>query len=396
MVRQALILAGGRGAMEDNLVKAMLPIGGRPFLEYLVSNLRRFGIDTIILSVGYGADAIARHFGDGRAFGVTMIYRREAYPGGIRHALDVLDERFLVLNGDILFDCNYLDVAMLLESGPQAAIALRQADDTSRAGHVVCTGNRVEGFGKMSRIGPGWRSAGVYALTRHAVASLPPGAGSIEQVLFPALAARGELAAKVYPGFFLDIGLPENVLLAECLLAAWQRKPCVFLDRDGVLNTDLGYVYRPEAFQWIDGAIEAVKWCNDCGYLTVVVTNQSGIARGIYDTAAFWGLTAWMQDVLRAHGAHLDAVYHCPHHPTEGNGPFTGPCACRKPAGGLVRQALADWPIDPARSLIVGDKPSDLAAGAACGIPGELFAGGNLLEFLQRFIRPLWIDGRKA
>lgn len=165
-------------------------------------------------------------------------------------------------------------------------------------------------------------------------------------------------------------------------------QPCVFFDRDGVLNVDTGYVHRSQDFQWIPGAIEAIKWCHDRGYLTIVVTNQAGIARGFYDEAAFADLMDWVQGELAKHGARLDAVYHCPHHPTAGTGPLTRTCACRKPAGGLIHRAITEWNIDPARSLMIGDKPSDLAAAASCGVAGRLFPGGNLLAFVRDYLTP--------
>ncbi|MBF0245586.1 MAG: HAD family hydrolase [Planctomycetes bacterium] len=158
----------------------------------------------------------------------------------------------------------------------------------------------------------------------------------------------------------------------------------MFFDRDGVLNTDFGYVHSPEKMRWTEGAVEAVKWCNDNGYLAIVITNQAGIARGYYSEEAFLALMDWMQEQLRQSGAHLDAVYHCPHHPTAGNGPLTRQCECRKPAGGLVRQAIREWNIDAVRSLLIGDKPSDIAAGEACGVKGRLFTGGNLLAFMRQ------------
>lgn len=158
---------------------------------------------------------------------------------------------------------------------------------------------------------------------------------------------------------------------------------CIFFDRDGVLNENLGYVHRPEDFRWTRDAIPAVRWCNARGHLAIVVTNQSGIARGYYDEAAFHSLTHWMQTALRQDGAHLDGVYYCPHHPSIGDGPFTRDCLCRKPRGGMLRQAIQDYGIDASHSLLIGDTPSDMAAAADAGIPGFLYTGGSLLAFVM-------------
>ncbi len=160
-------------------------------------------------------------------------------------------------------------------------------------------------------------------------------------------------------------------------------RPAAFLDRDGVLNVDKGYLFRSEDFEWIPGAIEAVKRLNDRGYLVFVVTNQSGVARGYYGEEDVIRLHNWMNGELAKHGAHIDKFYYCPHY-TEG--PASGyvkACQCRKPLPGLILAALAEWNIDREKSFLIGDKDSDIAAAAAAGIKGYKFAAGNLAEFLQ-------------
>jgi len=162
----------------------------------------------------------------------------------------------------------------------------------------------------------------------------------------------------------------------------WQRKPALFLDRDGVLNVDTGYVHLPEEFQWIDGAPEAVKMFNDAGYLVIVITNQSGIGRGLYSEEEFKGFTRWIDEKLRSRGAHIDAVYYCPHHPTEAQGRYKTDCSCRKPKPGLIDRALTECPIDQACSVMIGDKASDIQAARCIGIEGYRFRGGNLKDFV--------------
>lgn len=159
-------------------------------------------------------------------------------------------------------------------------------------------------------------------------------------------------------------------------------KRAVFFDRDGVLNRDVDYLHRPEELHWMPGAREAVRWCNDHGYLAIVVTNQSGVARGYFDEAAVQALHQWMQGELARAGAHIDAFYYCPHHPGHGVEPYRVECDCRKPKPGMVTAALAEWGIDPAASLLIGDKPRDIAAGEAAGVRSVLYSDGDLLAFL--------------
>ncbi|HEY5337722.1 MAG TPA: D-glycero-beta-D-manno-heptose 1,7-bisphosphate 7-phosphatase [Rhizomicrobium sp.] len=164
-------------------------------------------------------------------------------------------------------------------------------------------------------------------------------------------------------------------------------RAAIFLDRDGVLNVDRGYVYRPQDFEWISGAIAAVRRINEEGYLAIVVTNQSGIARQYYSEADFLALTHWMNDTLASHGAHIDAVYHCPHHPEGTDAKFAVDCDCRKPKPGLLHRAIRDLNVAPQRSFLIGNEARDLEAAKAAGLRSYLFEGGNLDDFLTAVLR---------
>jgi len=139
--------------------------------------------------------------------------------------------------------------------------------------------------------------------------------------------------------------------------------PALFLDRDGVINVDTDYLYRIEEFEFIDGIFELCAAYQARGYLIVVVTNQSGIARGRYSEADFARLSAWMVDAFAERGIRIAGVYHCPHHPE-----VTGPCACRKPEPGMLLQAAAELGIDLERSVMVGDKERDIIAAHRAGV----------------------------
>jgi len=166
------------------------------------------------------------------------------------------------------------------------------------------------------------------------------------------------------------------------------RRPAAFLDRDGVLNVDRGYVYQPEALEWIAGAPQAVRLLNEAGFAVIVVTNQSGIARGKYTEADMHAFHAVMQQRLRAEGAHIDAFYFCPHHPDGSVVALAIPCDCRKPGTGMLEQAAREWPLDLRRSFLIGDKDSDMTAAAAFHIPGVRFDANrdSLLDLVRRQI----------
>lgn len=143
-------------------------------------------------------------------------------------------------------------------------------------------------------------------------------------------------------------------------------RKAIFLDRDGVINVDKTYVYQAEDFEFTQGAFEALRHFKKLGYLLIVVTNQSGIARGYYREEDFEALTHWMNERLKEEGIVLDAIYHCSHAPE-------AMCACRKPESGMFEQAIHDFDIDVAHSWMLGDKQSDLEAALGANVTQTIF-----------------------
>jgi len=162
-----------------------------------------------------------------------------------------------------------------------------------------------------------------------------------------------------------------------------RRRPAAFLDRDGVVNLDYNFVHRPDQVDWVPGAVEAIATLNRAGFWVFVVTNQSGIGRGLYTETDVRHLHGWMAATLAAAGARIDAFRYCPHHPTAAAPPYRRVCACRKPRPGMLRDLMRCFPVRTEGSFMVGDRPGDVAAAAAVGLPGHLFPGGDLLAFLR-------------
>lgn len=411
MVPDAVILAGGLATRLGDLAsatpKCLMPVAGRPFVDHLLWNLRRHGVRRVVLAVGRLGEQVEAHVGDGSTFGLEAVYSREESAMGTGGALALAaehvttDEAF-VLNGDSLFDLNYLDLAVRLRasapSGVRAVISLREVEDASRYGSVRLAGSGgepgaaaaatcVAAFDEKGVSGPGLVSGGVYCVEASLLRELDRVPHSVETEVFPRLVVEGQLSAAVYDGLFIDIGVPDSLHDAQAAVAAWRRRPVAFLDRDGVLNVDVNYVHKPEQVEWLPGAIEAVRELNDAGYLVMVMTNQAGIGRGFYTEDDFEQFTSWMADRLAEAGAHIDAVYHCPHHPTEALPGWRQDCECRKPRPGMFLRALAEWDVDVERSFMVGDKLGDLEAARGAGISrGVLFTGGDLREAVRSFM----------
>ncbi|MBC7002861.1 D-glycero-beta-D-manno-heptose 1,7-bisphosphate 7-phosphatase [Photobacterium sp. BZF1] len=145
-------------------------------------------------------------------------------------------------------------------------------------------------------------------------------------------------------------------------------KPAVFIDRDGVINIDHGYVHTTDDFEYVEGVFEACKKLKAMGYMLVLVTNQSGIARGMYTEDEFLTLTEWMDWNFVDNGVEFDGIYYCPHHPTEGKGDYLQDCKCRKPKPGMFISARDFLKIDMAGSVMIGDKADDIKAAAAAEV----------------------------
>lgn len=150
----------------------------------------------------------------------------------------------------------------------------------------------------------------------------------------------------------------------------------IFMDRDGTINIEKNYVYKISDFEFIPGAREAILSCNQLGYSVIVVTNQSGIAKGYYTEKDLHRLHQYINESLLELGAHIDRFYYCPHHPTQGVLPYRRTCDCRKPNVGMFQQAMRDFSIDPSQSWVVGDRLRDLSPADSFGMKKALVLTG--------------------
>ncbi len=161
-------------------------------------------------------------------------------------------------------------------------------------------------------------------------------------------------------------------------MSAEVLRPAVFFDRDGVINADHGYVGERSRFELLPGAAAGVRAASEAGALAFLVTNQSGVARGYYAEEAVEDLHRHMAVELAREGARFDDIRYCPHLPDAAVAAYRLDCPCRKPKPGMILDLLGRWPVDRARSVMIGDKPSDMEAARAAGIRGVLYAGGAL------------------
>ncbi len=398
MMRQAVVLVGGKGtrlgALAKDSPKPLLPISGdKRFLDFLLENLARHGVREIILLAGHMGELVAQRYDGARVWDAQVSVIIEPSPAGtggaLRYALDRLDDTFFMSNGDSFLDMNYLALGQALKPSFEGALALRQVSDVRRYAHVTLADGVITGFREKDEAaqGSGLISGGVYALRRSVLDRIAQVPASIETEVFPGLAAQGKLAGLAVDGYFLDIGLPETLAQARAETADVLRRPIVFFDRDGTLTKDDGYTHRPEDLALLPGAAEAVRAVNDAGALAVVVTNQSGIARGLYTTAQMDGFHAALQAELAKTGAHIDAFYAAPFHEDGAVARYThADHPDRKPNPGLLRRAALAFDAEHEGSGLVGDAAHDAAAAEALGLPGVVVAPSGLLGAVESLL----------
>lgn len=165
-----------------------------------------------------------------------------------------------------------------------------------------------------------------------------------------------------------------------------ERKLCL-LDRDGVLNIDKDYLHQAEDVEWVPGSREAVAWLNRQGVQVVVVTNQSGVARGFFTEDVVKELHDWMGGEVKKAGGEIAAFYYCPHLPGAAVKQYDVDCSCRKPRPGMILQAMADFNVQPDHTFLIGDSPRDVEAAEAAGVKGYLYTGGSLLDLVQKIVK---------
>lgn len=430
---RAVIMAGGKGtrirSVASDIPKPMIPVLGKPILQYQIENLRKCGITDIVLVTGYLSESVSSYFGDGSGFGVNIRYFNEDKPMGTAGALwhlrkaGFLADDFLLLMGDLMISVDFERFAHAhKESGAEVTLFVHPNSHPYDSDIVVTDEvGRIEDFtedkcgehaarhrdSKLSRPVTGIISkkaergehfyyhnqvnAGIYAISPEAAARVaePVDKIDLDKDIVRPLIDEHKVYAYRSTEYVKDMGTPDrydevsravrNGTVGKRNLANPQK--CIFLDRDGTINIEKGFLNNADGLELIPGAAEAVKRINASEYLAVLITNQPVIARGECSFEGFDEIQKKLETLLGREGAYIDAVYYCPHHQDSG---FEGEvrelkfkCRCRKGKPGMIEDASADLNIAADRSWMIGDKTSDVQCGMKAGCRTVLLATGS-------------------
>ena len=383
-IKQAVIFAGGLGErlrpFTETNPKPMYRFNDKPFLEYLILQIKEWGIRDIILLLGYLPEKITEYFGDGSDLGVNIKYviTPVEYDTQFRlkEASDLLDECFLMMYCDNLCP---IDFQKLVEdyqknNGLIQITAYANDDLYTKSNLVLESDGRVSCYDKK-RERDDLKGVDIgYAIVSKEVISLMSDKNeNFEAVVYPKLVEDKKLFATVTKHRYYSIGSFDRIQQTNEYLSG---KKYIFLDRDGVLNKrppKAEYIRKPEDFEWLPGAKESVKKLNDAGYHIILISNQAGIARGVMTDEDFQAVQNKMTSDLSEIGAEIEGVYYCPHGWDDG-------CECRKPKPGMLYQAQKDYGINLTECVLIGDDERDIITAHNANMKGILVTDDYTLE----------------
>ena len=420
---KVIIMAGGKGtriaSVKSDVPKPMIPIFGKPILEWQIENLKACGLTDITLVVGYLCNVIQDYFGDGKRFGVNIKYFVEDAPLGTAGSLfkmPELTEDFLLMCGDVILDVDFnrfiefhkkynawaslmahpnghpYDSSLLVTETLPPQVVGGNPVDTHRV--IKWMNKEDERLYYKNRVNAGIEIISpelLKEIKKNFVPRHPDTPDKIDldrDVLKPNIKS-GRIYAYDTPEYIKDMGTPDRYYEVEEDIKSGKvksrnlknKQKAVFLDRDGTINKFVGFLTKPEQFELIPEVTEAMKKINKSGYLAIVVTNQPVIARGDCTWEELQEIHNKMETELGKEGAFIDAIYICPHHPDKGfegeRAEYKQKCDCRKPAPDLLLQAARDFDIDLSQSIMIGDSDIDLKAGENAGCRNSYIVSKN-------------------
>ena len=393
-VKQAVIFCGGLGSRLGKITKKtpkpLIRINNKPFIEFIIKNLSRFGIKKILLLCSYKHDLFYKKYHNRSIYGIKISCINEGSPlgtaGSILKAKSSLDDFFFLCNGDTYFDINILDLINYFKKNYLMSLALKNSIDKRYSG-VKLLNNTVEKFNFINKLKKNLVNGGFYLLKKDLLNFINKKNFSLENEVMTKLAKKKKISGKEFLNNFIDIGILKDLKKAPQFLKKVQKKPALFLDRDGVINKDLGYVHKYSNFIWLKNIKKIIKFANDNNYYVFVVSNQSGIGRGYYTKNHVDLLHVKINEELRKTGAHIDSFYYAPYYKGSKIYNFTKKDFLkRKPNTGMILECMDKWNIDIKKSIVMGDQESDMLLAKNIKIKNRILVSKDINTY-KEFIK---------
>ena len=360
-----VILAGGKGTRIKKYLhdkpKPMVKFNEIHFLQYLINIFSKYPLNKIFILVGYKSDIIFKNFHN-KTFNFTkVICVKEKKLMGTGGALLSLKKEeikdFILVNGDTVFDIDLVNFIKSFKRNKLGCVAL--APNNKNINNYKLNNleikNNILCYKKNSKL----MNGGVYFFKKGFLNLIPNMPCSLEEDVLPNIIKQGMLTGKIYKNFFLDIGTPKYFNISAKKLENYFSRPAAFLDRDGVINQDYGYVFKKKDFKFRRGVIKGLKYLIKKNYYIFIVTNQAGIAKGIYNIDDFKKLHLYLKSNLSSKNIYFNDVQYCPYHPKGKIKMYRKKSSLRKPGNKMITNILKKWLVNKRKSFMIGDKVSD-------------------------------------
>ena len=386
IIKQAVIVCGGLGSRLGKITKRtpkpLIKVDNLTVLEHIIKNLSRFGIQEVLLLCGYKYKVFLKKYNNKVFFGIKIkcVVEKDLLgtSGALLNAKNFLNNHFLFCNADTFFDIDLADfIHTSLKNNLIASLALKKMHKNDRYDGFNLDKKNLLTLKKSNSIK--LINSGFCIFSKKIIRYLVK-KGSLEKEVFPKLIQKRQIGGKIYLNNFIDMGIIEDLKRLPKFLKKVSFKPALFLDRDGVVNKDTGYVHNKKDFIWRSNISRFVKNYNDKNYYVFVLTNQSGIGRGYYSERTVKKLHLWVNCTLIKKGAHIDDFYYASYFKDSKIDEYRKNKDLRKPNTGMIKLACKKWNIDIKKSLFIGDQLTDKMAAKKAGIKFKL------LKFNQKMI----------
>lgn len=383
-----VILAGGKGSrikyFTKKFPKPLIKFNEIPFIQFLINYYTQFNLRFIFILAGYKGKQLKNKYHNKEQNFVNIKCIVEKRPRDTGGALNLIKKKisknFFLINGDTYLepDVKYITSKINLKKKIGLMNVTKSNNKNIKLNNLKIIKNKIY-FGKKNTL----NNTGVYFFNKNIFSYIKKKKLSLENEILPKIINKNKILGHKYKKYFIDIGTKNNLFKAKKTLPKLLTRPAAFLDRDGVLNYDYGYVHKIKEFHFKKGVIKALKYLQKKKYFIFIVTNQAGISKGKFSIKKFFILHLWIKDILAKKNIFINDIEYCPHHLHGIIKKYKIKCNCRKPNNGMIKKIQTKWLINRKKSFFIGDKVSDQECAKKSKIK-FFFAEKNLFSQIRK------------